>query len=1503
MRQTSAGDVVINEIAWMGTAASSSDEWIELYNTTDSPINVAQWSIFGADTENCLNFADADGHTSTMIPARGYLLYANDTNVVNDADRQNVADIWDATIGLHNSDPGQVILYDAPDCADGAGRDVDSVGQADTGWFAGDSGARATMERIAPDEAGTDAANWKTHTSSYRTGYDADGNPINGTPKALNAASRSPTPTSTVSTTPTMGASSTPTPASPTATVTHTPTTTHTPSGTPTTAATPTATPTSVPMRSLIINEVAWMGTSASPQDEWIELRNTTSHAIDLDGWRLQSGDGSPDITLDGVIPAGEYFLLERTGDDTISTHVADLIYTGSLGNGGESLTLLSPAGTVVDTANGDGGAWPAGVASAGAPAYASMERIDPGAPDADANWASNDGMVRTGRDVDGNPINGTPKQLNSATLLLTATPTPSPSATASSTPTVPPTLAATSTSTASPTPSSTPMPSATATPTIMPTPTHSPTTRATSTPTGTATPFPTGVRINEVLPAPSDVDWDGDGSADYLDEWIELYNAGDTAVTLRGWVLDDEDGGSRPHAITDTVIAPDAFVVFYRRDTGIALNNDGDDVRLIAPDGTLMDTMTFDALDSDASYSRDETGTWHDGWPPSPGRRNAPPSPTATPTHTPTPGPPAPLLISEVVYDGTQPGDSDEFVELYNPSDVAISIAGWGIGDAHESGAGEGFYRFPDGLSVSGGGTVVIARDAAGFYRRFERWPAFEFNPQTDTPAVPNLDRDTRWGSGNWVLNNTGDEVILVDSYDRMIDAVAFRHGAFEDLGLTGHDISAPAPRSIQRVAAHHSLNLNDVFVYDSPTPGDIVTMPTPPPTPPPAPDFGGLFAFWGTLHAHTTYSDGSGPPDFAYATARANGLHFLTLSDHSHWYTSEEWGKTLDAARAATIPGTFIAMRAFEWTSREQGHINVFESDEYLSRETPAGDSLAEFYQWLQDRPQLVAQFNHPFPGHFDGFSLHSSVRDQLPLIEAANGGGEPLRFADAYWQALQNGWRVGAAGNLDTQTPDWGEDGTLRTGLLATALTDTALMEAVRERRAFSTEDATLALALRAGDVWMGGEIDAGPAQLSLLVADRDREPLTLELWRAGAPFFRTSTTPNAAPQEEIVVVRAKPGDIFVARAVQEDGQEAWSSPLWVRGDWTPPPLYVNEILPAPRTIDWNGDGTSTGDDEWIELYNPNDYTVGLTGWTLDDEPDGSRPYRFPLGTAIPPGGYMVLYKSETGVSLNDAGDVARLIAPDGTVVSQIPYEHADNEQSISRDSEGNLHRDWRITPGEKNRPPRAGDDEATVQEPADAGSQIPFLSILELRQRRPRRVVTTQGWVTVPPNVLGAGIFYIQDARAGLKVYYRGGELPALEPGDIVRVTGVLDTFHNELELRPWFDDDVVVLRSGSPPAPQEIAGSLTEEHEGRLVRVTGTVAGWQYNRWWLETGRGTVEIYLRRSTGLQRPWLERGERQTIVGVATTWDQGRRILPAVPEHLTGGVPLLLPPTGGQ
>jgi hypothetical protein len=217
----------------------------------------------------------------------------------------------------------------------------------------------------------------------------------------------------------------------------------------------------------VVVNEVAWGGTTASASDEWIELYNGSGVEIDLTDWTLNAADGSPSITLTGTVPAGGYYLLERSDNDVITDITADQVYTGALSNTGETLELRNATSELEDTVNSDGGGWPAGSSS---PSN-SMERIDPILPGTDDNWATNDGVTINGQDVYSGPILGTPKSQNS---VYASTPSPTNTPTETPTPTLDPSPTETPTNTPTPTDEPTETPTPTEEPT--PTPTESPT-------------------------------------------------------------------------------------------------------------------------------------------------------------------------------------------------------------------------------------------------------------------------------------------------------------------------------------------------------------------------------------------------------------------------------------------------------------------------------------------------------------------------------------------------------------------------------------------------------------------------------------------------------------------------------------------------------------------------------------------------------------------------------------------------------------------------------------------------------------------------------------------------------------------------------------------------------------------------------------------------------------------------------------------------------------------
>jgi len=161
---------------------------------------------------------------------------------------------------------------------------------------------------------------------------------------------------------------------------------------------------------SVVINEIAWMGTAASYYDEWIELYNNTSSTISLTNWTLSGADGTPNITLSGSIGPYSYFLLERSDDNTVSDITADQIYTGALDNTGEDLSIKDSSGDLIDRVDCSDG-WFAGDNTS----KISMERKDPTAGGSTStNWNNNDGITTNGLDANGDLLTATPKARNS---------------------------------------------------------------------------------------------------------------------------------------------------------------------------------------------------------------------------------------------------------------------------------------------------------------------------------------------------------------------------------------------------------------------------------------------------------------------------------------------------------------------------------------------------------------------------------------------------------------------------------------------------------------------------------------------------------------------------------------------------------------------------------------------------------------------------------------------------------------------------------------------------------------------------------------------------------------------------------------------------------------------------------------------------------------------------------------------------------------------------------
>lgn len=116
-----------------------------------------------------------------------------------------------------------------------------------------------------------------------------------------------------------------------------------------------------------------------------------------------------------------------------------------------------------------------------------------------------------------------------------------------------------------------------------------------------------------------------------YKQEWVELFNRGAEAIDLVGWRIDDDEGGGAPVTLgSDTWIGAQEYLVIELPKA--ILNNGGDTLRLLRPDGSVADEVSFSQTKPDHSWGRNGD-TWLQYSEPSPGFANAPIERATTPT------------------------------------------------------------------------------------------------------------------------------------------------------------------------------------------------------------------------------------------------------------------------------------------------------------------------------------------------------------------------------------------------------------------------------------------------------------------------------------------------------------------------------------------------------------------------------------------------------------------------------------------------------------------------------------------------------------------------------------------------------------------------------------------------------------------------------------------------------------------------------------------------------
>jgi len=285
--------------------------------------------------------------------------------------------------------------------------------------------------------------------------------------------------------------------------------------------------------------------------------------------------------------------------------------------------------------------------------------------------------------------------------------------------------------------------------------------------------------------------------------------------------------------------------------------------------------------------------------------------------------------------------------------------------------------------------------------------------------------------------------------------------------------------------------------------------------------PRIGGLSVLAGSLHDHSTDSDGDASSDVIAAYVRAHaaelGLDFLSLTEHSDFFPAalggaDPWARSQGVCDHYSGDG-FAFLRGFEWTNDQQNHLNVIGSRGWIRRDE--GFTMAPFWHWIATDPGPVVstvaqslggadgigQFNHPAskgPLNWDDYTYDGAAARRMATIEIREGA------AGWYWFALSRGWSVGpvmnadfhpwqASGLLANQTPGASYDGAgfypgHRSLVVARDASTAALMEGLAARRTAASERPDLWATLRdKNEAWMGSAVQAAPGEELKLVID--------------------------------------------------------------------------------------------------------------------------------------------------------------------------------------------------------------------------------------------------------------------------------------------------------------------------------------------------------------------------------------------------------------------------------
>ena len=636
----------------------------------------------------------------------------------------------------------------------------------------------------------------------------------------------------------------------------------------------------------------------------------------------------------------------------------------------------------------------------------------------------------------------------------------------------------------------------------------------------------------------------------------------------------------------------------------------------------------------------------------------------------------------------------------------------------------------------------------------------------------------------------------------------------------------------------------------------------------------------YFGQLHSHTTYSDGSGTLDAALeyvaGLPKSANVQFVAFTDHSNYFDTtsaanpedalndkslmtdasrEKWETYKNTVASFNAAHTdLVAIAGFEMTwSGGPGHINTFDSDGLVSRNNAAlnnksGDAGMKLYYATINKGESLNQFNHPGNtfGNFTDFSYYNEETDaHMFLVEVGNGEGQIgaggyYPSYEQYTMALDKGWHVAPTNNQDNHKGRWGNANDARDVVLATDLSEESIYDAIRNCRVYATEDKNLDLNYTVNGEPMGTIFPEAPEQLEVVVnvfdPDAHETISKVELIGNSGKVVHTWDNATDIAAGELTATITEPScSYYYVRVTQADGDLAVTAPVWA-GDSisvgiqdvaceTAQPV-VNQTVKLSTTL-FNGQADAVKVKSLV-------YTT-----------DGSKV----LGTDTK--GYTIAANGTLDVPFEFTPDVAKRMTIKVTAVIEVNGSDLTYTKDITisvRENAGDL-------------PVTAIKD---VQAQTEAGHEYAIVG-------------------TVTSNASGYDkdtaffdCIYVQDETAGICCFPVSGEYKI---GDKVHIEGYTDFYQGEAELQV---EKIEIIGSGEV-APKETTAAAVNDGSvlGSLITVKGTVESFEIVNGLVQTimvkdeNGDVVRVFIDGyiTTGKEVENLENGCRITVTGLAS------------------------------